>query len=239
MALREALVTGVSPSALADYGWAGTGLAMPASGASSGVVRDMPTVAEAWALMVCASNTPSHEFAAVLALALLTGARRSELCGLQWGDIDWPGRRLTFRRFVGSSSSAGKLGDAHAHEARTIALDPVGMELLVARRSRAASEAQGECVALGEDAFVWSTRADGRIPRSPAGINSSFLRLCWRADAEAKVAGRAERWQLRFDDLCRLSGTGVTTICTGSGTVTSRLGPANPFRHALGLDRRI
>lgn len=42
-----------------------------------------------------------------LRLAIVTGARRGEICGLQWGDIEWDAQRLHIARAVAYTPAAG------------------------------------------------------------------------------------------------------------------------------------
>ena len=50
--------------------------------------------------MLRAVSTASPDLAPILLFAMLTGCRRGEICGLQWGDINWETQRLTVRRSV-------------------------------------------------------------------------------------------------------------------------------------------
>jgi integrase len=69
--------------------------------------------------------------ATLIALAAVTGARRGELCGLRWRDVDWTGHTLTIERSV-AMMGRGQLitKDTKTHAARRLALDTFGEETL-------------------------------------------------------------------------------------------------------------
>ncbi len=89
-----------------------------------------PTVAEVQA-MIQAADADDPDMAALIALAAVTGARRGELCGLRWGDVNWTGHTLTIERSV-ATMGRGQLitKDTKTHAARRLALDTFGEETL-------------------------------------------------------------------------------------------------------------
>jgi len=89
-----------------------------------------PTVAEVQA-MIQAAEADDPDMAALIALAAVTGARRGELCGLRWGDVDWTGHTLTIERSV-ATMGRGQLitKDTKTHAARRLSLDTFGEETL-------------------------------------------------------------------------------------------------------------
>lgn len=79
------------------------------------------------------------QLAAFILLAAATGARRGELLGLVWGDVDWKTKTLTIERSVavltrGETTYKG----TKSSQARRIAIDGVAVETL--RRQRAELE---------------------------------------------------------------------------------------------------
>ena len=71
------------------------------------------------------------DLAAAITLAALTGARRGELCGLKWSDIDWDAETLRIERSRVPVSGQGVItGKTKTKTARTIRLDPVCVERL-------------------------------------------------------------------------------------------------------------
>ena len=110
----------------------------------------VPTLDQARALVLRAAKTSSPDLGPILLFDMLTGMRRGELCGVQWSDINWDTSRVTVRRSVWQVRSSWGLKDPKTHQVRTIALDPVGVSVLTARKARADSDGgPGRRAALG------------------------------------------------------------------------------------------
>jgi integrase len=77
---------------------------------------------------------------ALLMTAVMTGARRGELLGLTWADVDWDRRRLWIRRSVGLGGQVKR--PKSRRSVRAIALTPTLVAEL--RRHRMASKAKAE-----------------------------------------------------------------------------------------------
>ena len=73
--------------------------ASPAQLVSKAVLA--PRVAEVQK-MIAAADKDDPDMAALIAIAAVTGARRGELCGLRWGDVDWDDLTLTTEWPVGT-----------------------------------------------------------------------------------------------------------------------------------------
>lgn len=100
-------------------------------------------------------------------LAMVTGARRSELVALRWRDLLWEADAILFRK-------------TKTHRMRRPALDPISMNLLAAHyRSYVARMAE-----LGREpsdsAYVFSYEADHSRPCHPDGISHKYDRMCSR-----------------------------------------------------------
>lgn len=93
------------------------------------------------------------ELAVLIALAVTTGARRGELCGLRWGDVDWTTRTLTISRSV-AVMGRGKLivKGTKTHATRRIALDDAVLAILKFHRARAESLAGDLDLTVTDDA---------------------------------------------------------------------------------------
>src|SRR5665213_934172 len=85
-----------------------------------------PTVAEVQK-MIAAADADDPDMATFIALAAVTGARRGELCGLRWGDVDWGDLTLTIERSVATMGRGNLITkDTKTHAARRLALEEFG-----------------------------------------------------------------------------------------------------------------
>ncbi len=183
----------------------------------------VPSFEQTEALVLRAEQGASPDLGSIVLFAIMTGCRRGELCGLQWGDVDWARQRLTFRRSVWEVRSETGIKDTKTHRVRTIALDPACMRLLAARRQRADTDANMAGVTLGDGAYVWATSVDGLAPRTPDSITRAFAHLC---DTLKRETGQP--WPFRFHDLRHLSATELIAAGVDVRTVAGRLGHADP-----------
>lgn len=201
----------------------------------------VPTVDHFHALLLRAASTISPDLGPILLFAVLTGMRRGELCGVQWGDIDWTDGTVTIRRSVWQVRSSWGLKDPKTHQVRKIVLGPEVASLLKARRHRVEDDAEAAGASIAADSSVWSTQVDGHAPRTPNSITRAFHRLYRTMESEAGAADppRIESWDFRFHDLRHLSATEMVGQGMGPRTVASRLGHADPsvtlrvYAHAL------
>jgi integrase len=81
--------------------------------------------------MIRAAESGDPDMDTLIALAAVTGARRGELCGLRWGDVDWTGHTLTIEWSV-ATMGRGQLitKDTKTHAARRLTLDTFGEDTL-------------------------------------------------------------------------------------------------------------
>jgi len=102
----------------------------------------------------------------------VTGARRSELCGLKWTDIDLDDRRLTFRRAIVSGLDGRpveKVGTKN-RTVRTVWIDATTVSLMATYR-----EAREADAADGTDIRMVAGRLGHRDASAPLDIYSHFL----------------------------------------------------------------
>lgn len=122
--------------------------------------------------------TDDPDFGCYLHLAATTGARRGELCGLRWRDVDLDGGTMTIsRNVVEGAGSAIVEKDTKTHASRRIALDPDTVTALTAQRERLMERATGCGVELSEDAHVFSPDPDGMRPLAPNDVTKAFIRV--------------------------------------------------------------
>ena len=74
------------------------------------------------------SMMPDSTFRRAVVLALHTGMRIGEVCGLRWCDVDFESGLITVRHSVAYVKDRGSfIKDTKTHDLRTIPIDPVGL----------------------------------------------------------------------------------------------------------------
>ncbi|MGE5593424.1 MAG: tyrosine-type recombinase/integrase [Betaproteobacteria bacterium] len=86
-----------------------------------------------------AAQEAGPQWAALFALALDAGARRGELCGLQWSDIDWNEGAITIQRSLRVASREPEFGPVKNKRPRRILITPETLALLKAHRKHQAA----------------------------------------------------------------------------------------------------
>lgn len=117
-----------------------------------------------------------HPWRSLWHLALGTGARRGELLGLGWDDVDLPARRLTIRRSLTVVDGVARLLGTKTSRVRTLSLGASVVDALW----RAAPVAAGEHRAGGGWGLVM-TDVDGRH-LDPMAVTREFRRLVRELD---------------------------------------------------------
>lgn len=127
--------------------------------------------------ILAAAYDESADLGLAVWLAAVTGARRGELCGIQWSDVDLDAGNVVIRRSVVEISHRLTVKDPKTHQVRRIALDDATLRLLRERRDSqgATALACGDC--LESDAYVLSEDPAGRMPLHPNLLSDRFRRL--------------------------------------------------------------
>ena len=114
--------------------------ANPAASASPPKLRrheiTPPAIHDTLALLIAAEEQDAS-FGALLRVLAATGARRGEMCGLRWTDIDSDAKTVCIRRSVASVARGTVVKDTKTHAARKIAVDAGTLEVLSQHRRRA------------------------------------------------------------------------------------------------------
>lgn len=178
---------------------------------------EAPSPEDVQAMLVAAEKI-EPTLAVFLFVAALTGARRGELCALRWTDVDFDAGTITIARSVYETPGGG-WGEkgTKTHQARTIGIDDVGLEVL--RRHRAAVDglaAQLELELL-PDGFVFSRSPVGAEPIRPDVVTKFTTRV-------AKTAGV----ETHLHALRHFSATQGIAAGFDPVTVGARLGHADP-----------
>ena len=128
---------------------------------------DPPTPAELGRLFdACADAHP--DLGTLIYVAATTGARRGELCGLRWSDVDLDQATVTIARSISDAGKVVAVKDTKTHQARRLALDPSTVAVLQQHRELAEERAGAAGLTLGPWAYVWSA-GFGLIDAVPAG----------------------------------------------------------------------
>jgi integrase len=118
-------------------------------------------------LIACEDGHP--DLGSLIYVAATTGARRGELCGLRWSDVNLNRATLTVARSISDAGQEVAVKDTKTHQARRIALDPSTVDVLRRHRRLAEERAAPAGVVVAPSAYVWSQDLDGGSPYRPIG----------------------------------------------------------------------
>lgn len=151
-----------------------------------------------------------------LRLAMITGARRGEVLGLRWGDIDLDGEELTIAGTLIATVRTGvaRKATTKTDRDRTVALDAVTVDMLRQHRQSLADQ-DPSLVAPG----VLVLTSDGARPWYPSTASRWFARV------REQVPG-AEG--VRLHDLRHSAATLLLAAGYSGREVADRLGHASP-----------
>jgi integrase len=146
-------------------------------------------------------------------LAMMTGARRGDLCALAWDRVDFATGVLTIRSSI--AQTGGKTWEKHTktHQQRRITLDEGTLALLRAYLQRCMERAKALGFELPRDARVFSLSLDGSMWLKPDSVGQRYARMC------ARLGWDMHLHQLRHYSATELIGAGVDVR-----TVAGRLG---------------
>jgi integrase len=174
------------------------------------------------------------DFATYLWLAASTGARRSQLLGLRWAEVDLRHAAIGFTRAYVEGPTGPVLRATKTHRTYRVAIDQATIERLVEHRRRAEARANSNGVEVVGTAFVFSADRDGSVPWLPNRVTKEFIRHLRRSGV-----GRFRLHDLRHFMATQMLGHGVAVV-----TVAQRLGHArasttlNVYGHCIpGADR--
>jgi integrase len=176
-----------------------------------------PTIDELRQLVVeCEKLNP--DLARLFTVAATTGCRRGELCGLQWGDIDFENATMMVARSISDTPGNVAVKDTKTHAARRMALDPLTIEVLKVQKSAADERARAAGVTIGSTGFIWSQEVDASQPYRPIRVSGTFR----------TVRDKLGLSSVTFHGLRHFSATALAGKGVGIRTIAGRLGHANP-----------
>jgi integrase len=118
--------------------------------------------------IIAKADETDNELACLLRLAVITGARRGELCALRWTDVDFKAGTIGISRsMVGERNSELTEKGTKTHASRRNSLDGATLKSLESQRHRSEERAHAAGTKLPRDAFIFSDSPDGASPLAP------------------------------------------------------------------------
>jgi hypothetical protein len=142
-----------------------------------------------------------------------TGARRGELCALQWDRIDFAASVIDIRSAIAQVNTRTWEKDTKTHQRRRIVLDAQTLALLRAYLQGAAADAAALGIELVEESFVFSPDPDRREWLNPDTVTQRYSRMCKRLG-----------WDMHIHQLRHYSATELIAAGVDVRTVADRLG---------------
>lgn len=167
--------------------------------------------------LLARANETYPELGRFLHLAASTGARRGELCGLRWRDVDRDASAVVIRRAIVEVAGHLTEKDTKTHAARRIALDPGSLAVLDAQRAEVEQRAAVAEMTVRPDAFVFSLEPDASRPWAPGLVTKHFKTV-------RDAVGLPD---VRLHDLRHFAATRLLAAGVPVRTVSGRLGHAN------------
>lgn len=164
--------------------------------------------------LIAAARATASDLAALLAVAVTTGARRGELCGLRWSDLDRDAGQLDIVRSVIVVAGECRVAPTKSRQCRRVALDAQTLAVLAGHRQRADRRAADAGTIVGAEAFMFSRHSDGAVPLRPDSTSRAFARLCRQVGLD----------HVRFHDLRHFVATRLLAGGIDLRTVAGRLG---------------
>jgi integrase len=172
------------------------------------------------------------DFYAFVHLAVVTGARRSQLLALRWADVDFDHAALRFTRALVEGPNGPVLGPTKNRRTYRVVIDRTTLELLARHRTR--SYVRTTLAPTVGDRFVFTDDPFGQRPWLPNRVIKRFITYRHQAGLD----------QVRLHDLRHFIATTMLAAGVPVPVVSERLGHArtsttvNVYAHAMpGADR--
>lgn len=192
--------------------WVGTNPMAQAQPPSAPTANPQPPSAgEAAAILNEAWRDP--DWGTLVWLAMTTGARRGELCALQWRDVDLENGVLKVAKSIAQVNTKTWPKATKTHQQRRIALDPETVTVLREHKARCDSRAQALDLDLARHAYVFSLAPDGSTHLLPDSVSQRYGKLAKRLDLDTHL-----------HNLRHYSATELITAGVDVRTVAGRLG---------------
>ncbi len=175
-----------------------------------------PTIDEV-SLLVETASAADPAFGDFILVSAATGARRGEMCGLRWRNVNFDDAEIVFDTSIAEFEGLFEK-DTKTHASRRIAVDPATLSVLEEQRHRSDLRAAEFGVTVTPNSFVFSDSADGSRPWAPSWVTHTFARVRREAGLE----------RVRLHDLRHFAATLLMASGIPVRTVSGRLGHANP-----------
>ncbi|GAA2897508.1 hypothetical protein GCM10010472_64980 [Pseudonocardia halophobica] len=172
---------------------------------------DPPTAEQAAAIL--ASAFTELWWGCFLWLAMVTGARRGELCALRWNRLDLDRAVLTIRSSIAQRDTKTWEKDTKTHQQRRIALDADTVTLLKCYRAECERVAESADVTIRPDGHIFSPAIDHSSWLRPSSVSNRYVRMCARLG-----------WDMNLHQLRHYSATELIAAGVDIRTVAGRLG---------------
>jgi integrase len=172
-----------------------------------------PTAAEAAASLAEAGKDP--DWNVLVLFAMTTGARRGEICGLRWSQLDLDAGVTVFAGSVAQIAGDVWEKGTKTHQHRRVTLDAELLDVLRAHRARCDERAALLDTSVRRDGFVFSPAPDCSERTSPNTVTQRYGRLAARLGVDTHLHS------LRHYSATELIAAGVDIR-----TVAGRLGHA-------------
>ena len=150
------------------WGWTGHNPAKLATPPAAGRAEVAPPDAEGVARLLTAATEQDPELGLFLRLAVVLGARRSELIALKWREVDLAAGEVLIASGVVRVAGQPLIDkDTKTHAKRRVAVGAETVELLKAHRARQAAAALAAGATLPPDAYVFARSPDGSKRHQP------------------------------------------------------------------------
>ncbi len=172
------------------------------------------------------TSIDSHRLRPIVRLAVMSGLRRGELCGLRWSDVDLAQGTVTVRQAITVVDGKPVLGDVKTKRSRRVVdIDTATVAELRAWRKEQLLERMLVGSAWTETGLVFTTPLGGGV--HPDSLSQGFDRLV----VPRRRMSDAERQRLpiriRFHDLRHTHASQLLAAGVNVKVVSERLGHAS------------
>lgn len=144
-----------------------------------------PTAAEAALILEEAWKDP--DWGVFILFTMTTGARRGEVCGLRWSQLDLDAGLAVFRASIGQIAGERWEKDTKTHQQRRVTLDAELIGILREHRARCDERAVLVDTKVRRDGFVFSPALDGSTMLHPNTVTQRYGRLAHRIGVDTHL----------------------------------------------------